>query len=97
MSQVIHKFGPIEPGMILHCKGQPVHVGYVPTDGQIYIWCIRVPGVEEKEDTLVRLYPTGYLDWVGDYIGTVIIPNGLVWHAIRVWQEDDGSPMSPAR
>jgi hypothetical protein len=86
MSRIMLKYGPITPDQTLECRGQPRHVGMLP-DGGIYVWCSLLAGVTE-ETVPVRLYPTGYLDWVGDYIGTVITPEGLVWHAIRIYEED---------
>lgn len=82
MADVIYKYGPIEPGMdFLIVKGQPVHVGL--QNGKIFVWSRNLCEIVEDERT-VRLVATGEA-YIGPYIGTVIMPSGLVWHCVEVY------------
>lgn len=82
MADVIYKYGPIEPGMdFLIVKGQPVHVGL--QNGKIFVWSRNLCEIVEDERT-VRLVATGEA-YIDPYIGTVIMPSGLVWHCVEVY------------
>lgn len=83
MAEVIHKFGPLSPysGKPVKIVGVPVHVGF--QDEQVFVWCRRMAG-EDNRSSEVRLVATGDT-FIGPYIGTVIYPNGLVYHAIEVF------------
>jgi hypothetical protein len=82
MADVIYKYGPIDPVMeYLTVKGRPVHIGL--QNGEIYIWCLCAVDFAEGE-RLVRLIATGET-YIGPYIGTVVMPSGLVWHLIEVY------------
>jgi hypothetical protein len=82
MADVIYKYGPIEPAFdYMTVRGKPVHVGL--QDGKIFVWCINLAEIEEKERK-VRLVATGEV-YVGPYCGTVVMPSGLVWHLVEVY------------
>jgi hypothetical protein len=82
MADVIYKYGPIEPtSYYMTVRGKPVHVGL--QDGKIFVWCINLAEIEEKERK-VRLVATGEV-YVGPYIGTVIMPSSLVWHLVEIY------------
>jgi len=78
--KIIYKYGPIGFDGI-DIKGRVVHVGL--QNDEVFVW------TEQEIDTniryrgrTVRLYPTG-LQFKGNYLGTVVMPSGLVWHVIE--------------
>lgn len=82
MADRILKFGPINPTFdYMTVRGKPVHVGL--QDGKIFVWCINLAEIEEKERK-VRLVATGEV-YVGPYTGTVVMPSGLVWHLVEIY------------
>jgi hypothetical protein len=82
MADVIYKYGPIDITLeYIIVRGNPVHVGL--QDGKIFVWCINFAEIEENE-RMVRLVATGEV-YVGPYHGTVVMPNGLVWHLVEIY------------
>ena len=78
--KVIYKYGPITFDGI-DIKGSVVHVG-LQNDG-IFLWTQQELDINIRYlDRTVRLYPTG-LPFKGNYLGTVVIPSGLVWHVVE--------------
>jgi hypothetical protein len=77
---VIYKYGPITfDGTPI--KGEVVHVDLQNED--IFVWSQqRVDIGTRYRERIVRLYPTG-LQFKGAYIGTVVMPSGLVWHVVE--------------
>ena len=78
--KIIYKWGPLNftPTPI---RGRVVHVGL--QNGYIFAW------TEEEIDVNVRYYfrtaklhPTGE-QYTGTYHGTVVVPDGMVWHVIE--------------
>ena len=78
--KVIYKYGPITfDGIAI--KGSVVHVG-LQNDG-IFLWTQQELDINIRYlNRTVRLYPTGLL-FKGNYLGTVVIPSGLVWHVVE--------------
>jgi len=78
--KIIYKYGPIGfDGTVI--KGLAVHVGLQNDD--VFVWTEQEVDINMRyRDRTVRLYPTG-LQFKGDYIGTVVMPSGLVWHVIE--------------
>jgi hypothetical protein len=82
MADKILKYGPIDPIMeYLAVKGNPVHVGL--QNGEIFVWCVT-HAEGDQSYRLVRLIGTGQ-EYIGPYIGTVVMPSGLIWHLIEVF------------
>lgn len=88
MSRAIHKFGPLNPMTPVFVYGRPVHVDKQDEFGgeQAYVWCeVDVSKTDYFINTYaVRCVPTGFQTYEFDeeYIGTVVMSSGLVWHAI---------------
>ena len=78
--KVIYKYGPITfDGASI--KGRVVHVDL--QNNSIFVWTEQEVDINIRYlDRTVRLYPTG-LQFKGNYLGTVVIPSGLVWHVIE--------------
>ena len=85
MNNVIHKYGPIEPDKTIEIWGDPVHIG-IHADGKTYVWCFKSGVIKDpRESSLVRLVATGEeFGYYDRYFGTVIYPNGLVYHALEM-------------
>ena len=78
--KVIYKYGPIGFDGI-DIKGLAVHVGLQNDD--VFVWTEQEVDINMRyRNRTVKLYPTG-LQFKGDYIGTVVMPSGLVWHVIE--------------
>lgn len=77
---IIYKYGPIGfDGTTI--KGQVVHVGL--QNDEIFVWTHQELDINIRYlDRTVRIYPTG-LPFKGTYLGTVVIPSGLVWHVVE--------------
>jgi hypothetical protein len=80
----IYKYGPLSMGRDTIVAGRIVHVGYqnfAPTlaDG-VFVWA-ELHGPNDPVSH-VKIFPTGNL-YNGEYIGTAIEPNGLVWHVVK--------------
>ena len=80
IDKVIYKYGPITfDGTPI--KGQVVHVGL--QNGDIFVWSQQEVDINTRyRERTARLYPTG-LQFKGAYIGTVVMPSGLVWHVVE--------------
>lgn len=79
--KIIYKWGPIHFGTTLY-RGNIVHVGL--QGGEVFIWA----ETDTDPSTCylnrsVKLHPTG-TPYTGEYLGTVVMPSGLVWHVIEV-------------
>ncbi len=81
MADVIYKYGPIDPNDYVTVRGKPVHVDL--QNDQIFVWCINIADYPDNE-RLLRLIATGEV-YVGPYIGTVVMPSGLVWHLVEIY------------
>jgi len=78
--KVIYKYGPITFDGA-NIKGRVVHVGL--QDYNVFVWTEQEVDINMRYlDRTVRLYPTG-LQFKGNYLGTVVIPSGIVWHVIE--------------
>lgn len=65
-----------------------VHVGQ--QHGSVTVWAeVGVPDVSGMRPTTLRVTATGE-PFDGDYVGTVQMPNGLVWHVVAVPAESVG-------
>jgi len=78
--KVIYKYGPITfDGASI--KGRVVHIDLQNDD--VFVWTEQEVDINMRyRDRTVRLYPTGR-QFKGDYIGTVVMPSGLVWHVVE--------------
>jgi hypothetical protein len=85
MSSIIYKYGPFDvPGKYVEFQGEPVHVGYQEIFGpQIFMWCKLDTEYPIQTKKYARIIPTGEI-FEDKYIGTVVIPSGLVWHVVEV-------------
>ena len=80
-ADVILKYGPLIPGGAeVKVQGEPVHVGL--QGDYVYIWA-RKNTDEVGPWKWISFVATGE-DYIGEYFGTVVYPNGLVFHAIEV-------------
>ena len=78
---VIYKFGPFNYGENLTFCGTPVHVGL--QNGEIYMWCMLVDEMPNLRERVAKRVGTGEpFQYTPYYYGTVVMPNGLVWHVI---------------
>lgn len=77
---IIYKYGPIGfDGTTI--KGQVVHVGL--QNDEIFVWTHQELDINIRYlYRTVKLYPTG-VQFAGEYLGTVVIPSGLVWHVVE--------------
>jgi hypothetical protein len=77
---IIYKYGPIGfDGTTI--KGQVVHVGL--QNDEIFVWTHQELDINIRYlYRTVKLYPTG-LQFAGEYLGTVVMPSGLVWHVVE--------------
>jgi hypothetical protein len=78
--KVIFKYGPITfDGASI--KGRVVHVNLQNDD--VFVWAEQEVDINMRyRYRTVRLYPTG-LQFKGNYLGTVVMPSGLVRHVIE--------------
>jgi hypothetical protein len=89
MSHIIYKYGPFNiNGEMLEFEGEPVHVGYqdrgfAHADYAVFIWCKLDMNYPIHTRKYARIVPTGE-SFNGKYIGTVVMPSGLVWHVVEV-------------
>lgn len=89
MSDVIYKYGPFEYNEPVEFIGTPVHVGYQDDPFaphpryEVYLWCRVNKGVDEDNKKKAVIVATGE-SYLGKYIGTAVMPSGLVWHVIEV-------------
>jgi len=62
-------------------------------NGGLSLWAMLDTEEKEKEDWVIEIYGTGHPvgDAPCDFIGTVVMACGLVWHVFRQ-REDDGEP-----
>jgi hypothetical protein len=55
-------------------------------DGQVCVWAL-VHSLQAPDPVLFRIcgtgHPVGNCVGAGDFIGSVVMPNGLVWHVFR--------------
>jgi hypothetical protein len=77
---IIYKYGPIGfDGTTI--KGQVVHVGL--QNDEIFVWTHQELDINIRYlYRTVKLYPTG-VQFAGEYLGTVVMPSGLVWHVVE--------------
>lgn len=82
MADVIHKYGPFSSynSSFLSVQGKPVHVDI--QDNNVFVWCRKAVNADNSWTT-VQMVATGQ-EYLGNYIGTVVLPNNLVYHAIEV-------------
>lgn len=81
MKQIVYKWGPLSILKEIEYRGVPCHVGI--QDGDVFMWTIYTEDSSYRAAKKVKLHPTGR-DFTGTYIGTAIMPSGLVWHAIDI-------------
>lgn len=87
MSDVIYKYGPFTHGDVVEYAGTPVHVGIQDNahspypDFRVYVWCRLSDGIDTGGKA--KIVATGE-EYTGRYIGTVIMPSGLVWHVVEI-------------
>lgn len=70
---------PIADPMAMPAGARIVHVGQqhgVPT-----VWALVDPAAP-RVARRVEVVGTGYKFAAGEYVGTVLMPNGLVWHVV---------------
>lgn len=85
MTAVIYKYGPFTNDNEVGYAGIPVHVGYqdvgfAHAEYKVFIWCILS---EDAAGGKAKIVATGE-PFDGTYIGTVVMPSGLVWHVIEI-------------
>jgi hypothetical protein len=78
MTKMIYKFGPLSSWNNTLVTGRIVHVGIQGMS--IYVWAELGDGINETHN--VRYTGTG-MQYDGEYVGTVVEDNGLVWHVIE--------------
>jgi hypothetical protein len=77
---IIYKYGPIGFDGT-NIKGQVVHVGL--QNDEIFVWTHQELDINIRYlYRTVKLYPTG-VQFAGEYLGTVVMPSGLVWHVVE--------------
>jgi hypothetical protein len=78
--KVIYKYGPITfDGTTI--KGHVVHVGL--QNDEVFVWTHVELDINIRYlFRTVRLYPTG-TQFKGEYLGTAVMPSGLVWHVVE--------------
>lgn len=77
---IIYKYGPIGFDGT-NIKGQVVHVGL--QNDEIFVWTHQELAINiHYLYRTVKLYPTG-VQFAGEYLGTVVMPSGLVWHVVE--------------
>jgi hypothetical protein len=81
MNQVIYKWGPLSVLDTTEYRGTPVYVGI--QDGDVFMWSLVTDDSFHRAVRKVKLNATGS-KFSGTYIGTAVMPNGLVWHAIDI-------------
>jgi hypothetical protein len=81
MKDVIYKWGPLRLDKTTEYRGTPCHVGV--QDGDAFMWSICNEDSSYRAPKTAKLYPTG-VSYTGRYIGTAVMPSGLVWHAIDI-------------
>jgi hypothetical protein len=88
MSEIIYKYGPLSTnGETIEFNGTPVHVGYqdigfAHASYEVFIWC-RLEYGYNNSSSKAKIVATGE-EYTGRYIGTVVMPSGLVWHVVEV-------------
>lgn len=85
MADVIYKYGPFTNDNEVGYAGTPVHVGYqdvgyAHAEYAVFMWC-RLS--ENARGGKAKIVATGE-EYTGLYIGTVVMPSGLVWHVVEV-------------
>ena len=82
MSDIIYKYGPFT-NEVVEFVGTPVHVGVQEYPYGVYLWCRVNKGFDEDNKKKATIVATGE-SFIGKYIGTAVMPTGLVWHVIEV-------------
>lgn len=85
--RVIYKYGPIAPLKPIEVSGRVVHVSWqngeiLGIQNGVYIWS-EVDPDDLGDSYKVEMYPTGLI-YSGEYLGTVVEPNGMVWHLVKI-------------
>ena len=79
--KIIYKWGPINFERTLY-RGKALHVGL--QSDEAFIWAeAEINSTDAFPYRAVKLHPTG-IPYEGKYLGTVVMPSGLVWHVIEV-------------
>jgi hypothetical protein len=75
--KIVYKWGPINFERSLY-RGKALHIDH--QNGEVFIWAEA--GTGPFTYRAVKLHPTG-VTYEGEYLGTVVMPSGLVWHVIE--------------